>query len=159
MSLADDVSQHAAHDAPIEPEQVRDEHILVASQWQLMWWKFRKHKLALVATVVIVLLYLVATFVEFVAPYDPEEQEARMAYRPPTRIHFVDGRENLICAPSFTARSPRETSSRLALSSPKTARGSIRYTFSPLAPHTVCGGALMPTCTCLASLAVRTDSS
>jgi len=68
----------------------RDERILVASQWQLMRWKFRKHKMARLSSVIILVLYLVAATCEFVAPYDPELQESRMAYRPPTTVHFVD---------------------------------------------------------------------
>jgi peptide/nickel transport system permease protein len=34
-----------------------EERVSVASQWQLMWWRFRKHKLALVAGVVVLLFY------------------------------------------------------------------------------------------------------
>lgn len=67
-----------------------DERVLVASQWQLMWWKFRRHKLALISGVVVLLLYLVAALVEFIAPYDPDLQDTRHAYQPPTAIHFVD---------------------------------------------------------------------
>ena len=96
MSLANSTNQPMSHDPKelrdmsIEADLIREDRVLVASQWQLMWWKFRKHKLALVASVVIVLVYVMAALVEFVAPYDPEQQEASMAYRPPTRIHFVD---------------------------------------------------------------------
>ncbi len=77
-------------DNTAEPGIDRDDRILVASQWQLMWWKFRKHKMAMVASVLIVLIYGIAVFAEFVAPYDPEFQEASMAYRPPTTIHLID---------------------------------------------------------------------
>lgn len=62
----------------------------VASQWQLMWWKFRRHKLAVAGAIVVLLLYVIAIFVEFAAPYDPEAQSAVNAYRAPTAIHFVD---------------------------------------------------------------------
>jgi peptide/nickel transport system permease protein len=77
------------------PEEVSagsaaQDRILVASQWQLMWWKFRKHKMAMVSVVAIFTLYLVAAFVEYIAPYDPEQQHVSMAFRPPTRIHLWD---------------------------------------------------------------------
>jgi peptide/nickel transport system permease protein len=39
---------------------------------QLMWWKFRAHRLALASLAVVVLLYLAMIFCGFVAPYDPE---------------------------------------------------------------------------------------
>ena len=39
--------------------------IFVASQWQLMWWRFRKHKMAVAGGVVTILFYLVAIFCEY----------------------------------------------------------------------------------------------
>lgn len=66
------------------------ENIYVASQWQLMWWKFKRHKLAMICGVIVIFLYVVALFVEIIAPYNPEQQDARYAYRPPTTIHFTD---------------------------------------------------------------------
>ena len=40
----------------------------VAGQWQLAWWKFRRHKLAVAGGIVVLLIYLVAVFAEFLAP-------------------------------------------------------------------------------------------
>ena len=67
-----------------------DERVNVASQWQLMWWKFRKHRLAVVAAWVVLGLYLVAALAEPIAPYDPEQQGVRSAYQAPTAIHLWD---------------------------------------------------------------------
>jgi peptide/nickel transport system permease protein len=64
--------------------------IFVASQWQLMWWKFRKHKPAIVGGVIILFSYFVAAFCEFLAPYDPIEYSKVYTYAPPQRIRFVD---------------------------------------------------------------------
>ncbi len=36
--------------------------LVLASQWRLMWWKFRKHRLALVSLVIIIAMYIVAIF-------------------------------------------------------------------------------------------------
>ena len=36
----------------------------LASQWKLMWWRFRKHKLALVSGILIICIYQVAAFVD-----------------------------------------------------------------------------------------------
>ena len=47
-----------------EPEEDKS---LVATQWQLMWWKFRRHKLAVASGVVIILLYGMALFCEFLS--------------------------------------------------------------------------------------------
>jgi peptide/nickel transport system permease protein len=32
----------------------------VASQWQLMWWKFRRHKIAMLGGIIVLLYYFVA---------------------------------------------------------------------------------------------------
>jgi peptide/nickel transport system permease protein len=61
-----------------------------ASEWQLMWYKFSRHRLALICGVIVLLLYVVAAFVEFIAPYDPEAQSAANAYQAPTAVHFFD---------------------------------------------------------------------
>ena len=78
--------------------KAEDEKIFVASYWQLMWWKFRKHRMAMVSAVIIVLLYLVAVFAEFVAPYnpDPHPSELFVSYKlaPPSRVHFIDEEGN-----------------------------------------------------------------
>ena len=60
---------------PDDPEffQVPSERekIFVASPRQLMWWRFRRHRMALLSGVVLILLYLAALTWEFLAPYDP----------------------------------------------------------------------------------------
>lgn len=76
---------------PLEEESsTAGERIYVASPWQLMWWRFRRHRLALVSLVVIALLYLVAIFAEFFAIADPEAHNARISFIPPQRVHFFD---------------------------------------------------------------------
>ena len=67
-----------------------DARILVASQWQLMWWKFRKHKVAKIAGIVLILFYSVAVFCEFVAPHDPHSLDTRYIHAPPQPIRFFD---------------------------------------------------------------------
>lgn len=71
-------------------EQAAEERLFVASQWQLMWWRFRKHKLALASTIVLAVMYLVVAFVEFISPYDPTRTDENYIYAPPQSIHFVD---------------------------------------------------------------------
>ncbi len=81
---------HAAEEVILTPEQ---ERYYMASQWKLMWWKLRRHRLALVAGVFLLLLYLTATFAEIVAPYDLQHRERRMLFAPPQAIHlFHEGR-------------------------------------------------------------------
>jgi peptide/nickel transport system permease protein len=64
--------------------------LAVASQWQLMWWAFRRHRLAMVGLWVVGFFYLIALIPGFFAINDPSAQNARAAYHPPQRIHFID---------------------------------------------------------------------
>lgn len=60
----------------------------VASQWQLTWWKFRKHKLAMFSAVIVILLYVNAAFGEFIAPVSGITTNSNYVYAPPQAIHF-----------------------------------------------------------------------
>lgn len=92
----DDPQRDAVAEEDIaEVESVKEEKIYVASYAKLMWWRFLRHRLAVISAVVVVLLYGVAAFAEFVAPYLPEETFARYKLAPPTRIHFIDNEGRL----------------------------------------------------------------
>ena len=75
---------------PESTEELPEERIYVASQWRLMWWRFKRHKLALVSTLILIILYLVAIFAEFFAITDPQAHNARLSFIPPQTIHFFD---------------------------------------------------------------------
>lgn len=64
------------------------EHLNVATQWQLMWWRFRRHRLAMVAGAVVLLIYLVAAFAEFLAPFTPGRFASDFTYAPLQRLHL-----------------------------------------------------------------------
>ena len=66
------------------------EKIFVASPRQLMWWRFRRHRMALLSGVVLILLYMAALTWEFLAPYDPLRHDVQSAYAPPQGIRFFD---------------------------------------------------------------------
>jgi peptide/nickel transport system permease protein len=77
---------------------VKDQdRIFVASQWQLMKWRFQKHKMAIAGGIVLIVFYLLAIFAEFFAPYDPLHYDPKLIFMPPQAIHFVD--ENGLTAP------------------------------------------------------------
>lgn len=67
-----------------------EEKVFYASQWRLMWWKFRKHRVAVIAGVIIVLMYLGALFAPFLAPYGPTHRDRGNIYVPPQKIRFRD---------------------------------------------------------------------
>ncbi len=72
------------------PTTETEERISVATQWQLMWWRFRKHRVAMVSTVVVLLFYLVVVFADFLAYSNPLASEAQRSLLPPQRIHWFD---------------------------------------------------------------------
>ena len=67
--------------------------VQLASQWRLIWWRFRKHKLALASGVVVILVYLVAAFVEFLAPFSTDRMISKLAYAPPQRLRITEQTE------------------------------------------------------------------
>src|SRR5687768_5664951 len=67
-----------------------EERVYTAPQWRLVWWKFRKHKVALVAGWLVVFSYFIAAFAEPIAPYAQDASRAQYTYAPPTKLHFVD---------------------------------------------------------------------
>ena len=73
-----------------EVKEKEKSRLLVASQWQLMRWKFARHKVAMAAMAVLVVLYLFVIFAEFNSPYDPNNYDKKYIYSPPSRLHFVD---------------------------------------------------------------------
>jgi len=73
------------------PPVAPDQRIFVASQWQLMWWRFRKHRVAVVSGAVIIGFYLVVLGADFLAYADPDASEAQRSLMPPQRIHWFDG--------------------------------------------------------------------
>ena len=80
-----------AHANVSEIAEQSDERIYAASQWQLMWWRLRKHRLAMVAGGVLILFYLAALGAEFLATSDPRESHASRGLMPPQRVYFFDG--------------------------------------------------------------------
>ncbi len=79
-------------DSAMPPESTAPEgekRIEVAGPWTLFWWKFRKHRVALISLWVIAALYLVAIFAEFLAPFDPTEPNRRAIFAPPQRLHLI----------------------------------------------------------------------
>ena len=83
-------STPATLDPEAGPVTAAEERVSVAPQWQLMWWRFRKHKLALVSTGLVVLFYLVVAFADFLAYADPAASEAQRSLIAPQPVHLFD---------------------------------------------------------------------
>ncbi len=61
-----------------------------ASQFQLMWWKFKKHRLALVGSTILGVFAIVALFAEFLSPYASTARTPDYLNGRPQTLHFVD---------------------------------------------------------------------
>ncbi|MCL4858201.1 MAG: ABC transporter permease [Caldilineaceae bacterium] len=85
----------AADETLVDALVEKEEKIYVASYWQLMWWRFLKHRMAVISAVIIFVLYWVAAFCEFVAPYDPEYSFVQYQLAPPSRVRVIDSEGNL----------------------------------------------------------------
>lgn len=72
-----------------EPIGTENEDFYRASSWQLMWWKFRRHKVAVAAAFVLLVFYLIVPFVEVIAPYNQTKRHSDFLYAPPQPIHLV----------------------------------------------------------------------
>ena len=54
-----------------------------ATQWQLMWWRFKKHHMALIGMSVLGLLVFLAAFAEIVSPVTPSTRNSNYLSGPP----------------------------------------------------------------------------
>jgi len=68
-----------------------EERVSLASNWTLVWWRFRKHRLAMASAVVLLGLYAVVLCPDFFSTQDPEATEARLAFIPVQRPHAFEG--------------------------------------------------------------------
>ena len=77
-------------DATVVVGTIAEERVSVASQWQLMWWRFRKHKLAMIAAVVVLIFYGMVLFADFLAYADPEASDAQRGLIAPQPVVWFD---------------------------------------------------------------------
>ncbi len=70
------------------------EQLLEASQYRLMLAKFKKHKLAMISFWLLVVMYLIAIFADFVAPYSPVTRFGDLLFATPTQIRIRDEQGN-----------------------------------------------------------------
>jgi peptide/nickel transport system permease protein len=80
----------SAQTARVETTTAKEEKMFVASQWQLIRWKFARHRLAVLSLIILIIFYLAAIFANFVAPYAPEHYNADMTLAPPQSLQFFD---------------------------------------------------------------------
>ncbi len=72
----------AASPVQLAPKSKVEDRISVASNQQLVWWRFRKNRLAVVSLLLLALFYIVVLVPDFFATQDPEATEAKLAFIP-----------------------------------------------------------------------------
>lgn len=89
--------QHFVSSAPFDPMSVEEmteaqAKVHLASQLKLMWWKFKRHRIALVSGIFLLCLYGMIIIAEFLAPYNLHTRNVDFIHSPPQRVHlFQDG--------------------------------------------------------------------
>ena len=84
---------HYASPEPFDPGEVeamtaQQERYYMASQWRMMWWKLRRHRIAVISGVVLLLMYGSILISEFLAPYGVHSRHADFIFAPPQHVHF-----------------------------------------------------------------------
>lgn len=85
--------KHYVSTAPFDPYSVETvdaarEKFYMASQWRMMWLRLRRHRLAVLAGIVLLAMYAMTLGVEFLAPYGLGTRHVDHIYVPPQPVHF-----------------------------------------------------------------------
>ena len=74
--------------ATTDPEELVDfdDAVLVAPNWKLVWWRFKKHRLAFYSGFIVILIVIIAAFPGFFSTQDPYESATRGSF---SRIDFL----------------------------------------------------------------------
>ena len=64
------------------------ERYYLASQWRIMWWKLKKHRLAMISGIILAILYVSILFVEQIAPYNKDTRNISHINAPPQQVRF-----------------------------------------------------------------------
>jgi peptide/nickel transport system permease protein len=89
---------HYVSQAPFDPTAIEaltpeQEQFYMASQWRMMWWRLKRHRVAVIAGIVLILSYCSIIVTEFLAPYDLHSRHTEHIYAPPQGLHlFHEGR-------------------------------------------------------------------
>jgi len=95
MSEPEQPLAHFVSDEPFEPNRVEamspaQERYYRASQWRMMWWKLKRHRLAVISGAILGLLYLSTLVSEILAPYGVHSRHTDFIFAPPQQVHLFD---------------------------------------------------------------------
>jgi peptide/nickel transport system permease protein len=87
-------SDHFVNKEPWDPYVAErltadQEKYYMAGQWKLMWWRFRRHRPAVVSAVFLAFVYFSTVISEFIAPYDLHTRHSAYIFAPPQQVHVM----------------------------------------------------------------------
>ena len=85
--------EHFVSEEPFDPYSVEQltpeqERYYLASQWQLMWWKLKRHRVAMFSGIVLLIMYGSILISELLSPYNLHTQHTDYIYAPPQSLHL-----------------------------------------------------------------------
>ena len=85
--------EHYVSSEPFDPGSIEkltpgQEDYYLASQWKLMWWKLKRHRLAVICGIILALNYISVMFSEIIAPYNLHTRNTEYIYSPPQSVHL-----------------------------------------------------------------------
>ncbi len=87
--------EHYVSTEPFDPRAIEalspeQERYYLASQWRLMWWKLKRHRLAVISGGFLLVMYASILVSEVLAPYNLHTRHVDSIYAPPQSIHLFD---------------------------------------------------------------------
>ncbi len=89
-----DATAGTAQDTFAAEIEEQDDSFYYASQWELIWWRFRRHRMAIVSLLFLLLLYCMAMFSGFFSPYNTSTRFEDYQEAPPVKIRWFQTDEN-----------------------------------------------------------------
>lgn len=89
------MSEHYVSDAPFNPYRIEaltpeQERFYLASGWKMMWWRLKRHRLAVWSGAILLVFYASILITEFLAPYELQARHADYIFAPPQAVHLFD---------------------------------------------------------------------
>ncbi|MEC0228310.1 ABC transporter permease [Paenibacillus alba] len=106
---------------PIHPVKIKDANY--SSQWRLIYLRFKKHKLARISLFALALLYAVALFAQFIAPYGLQSYDSKYVNVSPMGVRFIDAEGKFHIKPFvYDLKSERDPQTMRKIFVPDTAK-------------------------------------
>ncbi|MCF6321144.1 MAG: ABC transporter permease [Rhizobiaceae bacterium] len=85
--------KHYVNKEPFDAKEIEQltpdqEKLFLASQKKLMWWKFKRHRLAVISGIFLAICYFSILISEMIAPYSLETRNTKFIYAPPQSINL-----------------------------------------------------------------------